>query len=188
MGLGSSHALLQCDLADPSLSAWQFENPANADIHRETTGPEIWRDTNGKVGRASLLKCQIVLEVHHINGFHAWHGHSHVRNRSTFSLAALAQAAPSPAAASSSNRKTPVSGMPQWQGNAGGVCLPCAWLEIFGMHARSIVAVEPSESPVLSGGSPGPHKIQGIGAGFVPGVLNTKIYDEVIQVHGICGK
>ena len=48
-----------------------------------------------------------------------------------------------------------------------------------------IVAVEPDASPILSGGQPGPHKLQGIGAGFVPAVLNTKVYDEVIRVKEV---
>ena len=75
--------------------------------------------------------------------------------RSTSSCRASARAAPSPASARSSSRASP---------------------------RCKIVAVEPAASPVLSGGQPGPHKLQGLGAGFIPAMLNTKIYDEVIRV------
>ena len=112
-----------CDSIEGAIILGQFDNPANADAHRKTTGPEIWKQTDGEV---DIFVATV--------------------------------------------------------GTGGTITGTGEYLKSMNPNIK-VIGVEPASSPVLSGGQAGPHAIQGIGAGFVPGVLNTDVYDEIITVE-----
>ncbi|BBF84153.1 cysteine synthase [Aquitalea magnusonii] len=124
-GMGGAIAKAR-QLVEENPDTWfmpqQFENPANPEVHRNTTAEEIWRDTDGQVDIF-------------------------------------------------------VAGV-----GTGGTVTGVGEVLKARKPGVQIVAVEPDASPVLSGGPKGPHPIQGIGAGFVPSILNTEVYDEIIRV------
>ncbi len=120
---GAIEKAKELSLENPgSIIAGQFDNPANPEAHRKTTGPEIWEDTDGEVD---------------------------------IFVSAV--------------------------GTGGTITGVGEYLKAQNGQVK-VVAVEPSDSPLLSKGIAGPHEIQGIGANFVPDVLNTKIYDEIVTV------
>ena len=149
----------------------QFENPANPAIHYKTTGPEIWHTTQGKARRPAgappATRSATCPPDRTMRLFKPWALHSCAGWCCTRKAAA---------------HRVQVDVLVAGIGTGGTITGAGKYLREQNPDLK-IVAVEPTESPVLSGGGPGPHKIQGIGAGFVPGVLDTELYDEVIQAR-----
>jgi cysteine synthase len=173
----------------------QFENPANPEVHYKTTGPEIWATTQGKVhARAHARAPSVARRSPCCNAVASPH-RSRLDARGESPSASGTSATPGHVphqleSADDRQRRAPAAHSPRAQvdifvagiGTGGTITGAGRYLKEQNPDIQ-IIAVEPSESPVLSGGSPGPHKIQGIGAGFIPGVLDTNIYDEVIQAR-----